>query len=92
VQKTIRFELKPSIISRKYNNVKGEKNNADIESFVKDYQKVIYNVEKIIFQVRNYSNEKRLNSKIKIKFSWLKTYTKQNYYAIKDSIVKINKW
>lgn len=89
VRKTVRFELVPQF--KNPTKPKTSDNlDTDLKIFIEIYDKFLLNFENIVFKKYN-KNE--LNPKLKIKYSWLKTYTKQEFYEIKDKIIKYNrKW
>lgn len=76
VRRTVRFELVPQFKNppkpEKLKNV-----NNEVNVFIDSYEKIISNFGKIVFKSYNIDE---LNTKLKLKFSWLKTYTKQEYY------------
>lgn len=76
IKKTVRFSLKPES-KNIHKPEKSQDISEDIDNFIKIYDKILLNFENIVFT--RYDNNK-LNWKLKIKFSWLKTYTKQEYY------------
>lgn len=86
VRKTVRFELKPEfdkdLIKPKYNWDFKE----NLKAFVINYEKMLLNFSKVVFDF----NKNDLNKKLKIKFSFLKNYTKREYYD--NNIERLKKW
>ncbi|MBS8121966.1 hypothetical protein [Candidatus Vampirococcus lugosii] len=76
VNKTVRFELKPyfdeELIKPKYEGNLDE----NLKKFVEIYEKILSIFPEIVFNF----NKEKLNKKLKIKFSFLKNYTKREFY------------
>jgi hypothetical protein len=89
VTKTVRFELNPQIINREY-ELLNQLNHIDLtKKFIEKYDQIIKEFEKLIF-FKDDNGEKYLNSKVYIKYTWLKVYTKQEFYKVKDQIITYN--
>jgi len=88
VRKSLRFELKPMFLNppkvKESNDLK-----KDINSFIEKYEQMLFNFSEIVFDFR----KEKLNKKLKIKFSFLKTHTKNQYYENDvEKLITINKW
>ena len=82
IRKTIRFKLDPKtkIIHPPLHNFLDL--NVVQKNFITAYKTVINSFEKLLF-IQNFEKD-CLNRKITIKHNWLRTYTKQEFYEIKD--------
>ena len=78
VTKTIRFNLLP-VNYEPPKTITDEQFKKVILEFLTDYKKIISNFEVIVFVVDEYG-EKVLNSKIKIRLEWLKTFCKRDFF------------
>lgn len=83
VRKTVRFELEPQF-KFNYKNNYVENNNLDLNNFIDKYNNFLNLFNEIVF------NWDKLNGKLKIKYSFLKTYTKNQYYD--NKIIKPLNW
>ncbi len=85
LSKTLRFELEPKNpksfyqVSDNENDLKGL-----MEDFIVKYQFVIEGLEKLIFKTQD--EKKPLSGEVKIKHCWLRNYTKNQFYEIKDKL------
>lgn len=86
VRKTVRFELIPQFIWTDKNQPKSSDLKKDLKDFIEIYENLLSNFNQIVFNF----NKETLNKNLKIKFSFLKTYTKREYYELK--IESLKKW
>jgi len=75
VRKTVRFELEPQL-KFNYENKDIVNNNFDLNNFIDKYSSFLKLFNEIVFNF----NWEKLNWKLKIKYSFLKSYTKNQYY------------
>lgn len=89
LRKTIRFALQPKNISRAYTPPKSndEDLHRRVADFIGKYSFVIENLDKIVFSNSENDEEKKLQKKVYIKHTWLKNYTKTEFYNAKEEIV-----
>ncbi len=87
LRKTIRFLLKP------VDHTPTDTNQDFIEmlrSFVTSYEEIVNNVRQLLFYKKDGQNTE-LSRYIKIKHGWMKVYTKSEFFAGKQQIIKIYK-
>lgn len=86
VRKTVRFGLLP--IVWKFTKVeKSQDIKSDLDTFLTNYRKILLNFSEIVFN----TNKNWINKKLKLKFSFLKTFTKKEYYENEVEKLKFNK-
>ena len=88
LRKTIRFILEPEASKRLYRPMK---DNGDLEVQIKDfickYNQVIQIFEGLVYFIKSEdSEERKLNKKISIKHSWLRNYTKNYFFDVREKI------
>lgn len=93
LRKTIRFILKPEKIDlRSYKPMVNSGDlRAQIEKFINKYNLVIQSFENLIYFTLKNSEGKKLNKKIFIKHSWLRNYTKTDYFDAEGRIIQYDK-
>lgn len=86
LRKTIRFVLEPKNAQSFYkpNNSFYDLNEL-LKDFSKEYKLAIEDLKKLIFKTQD-NKEISLNREIKVKHCWLRNYTKNQFYEIKDKL------
>ncbi|MDD5295238.1 MAG: hypothetical protein PHP21_05005, partial [Patescibacteria group bacterium] len=92
LRKTIRFILEPKEIKRPYQPIV---NNDDlrkrIDNFINKYGHAIQIFRELIYAALRDSEEKKLSKNISVKHSWLRNYTKNDFFDVKEKIIQDNK-
>ncbi|MFA4834067.1 MAG: hypothetical protein WC619_04465 [Patescibacteria group bacterium] len=92
LRKTIRFILEPKEIKRPYQPIV---NNDDlgkrIDNFINKYGHAIQIFRELIYAAPRDSEEKKLSKNISVKHSWLRNYTKNDFFNVKEKIIQYDK-
>ena len=93
LRKTIRFNLEPNNITRPFQLIKNSEKDLheQITNFINNYNTVIENTDKLVFYFSEKDKVKSLKKKIYIKHSWLRNYTKIDFYNVKEKIVNYDR-
>ncbi|MGE4443946.1 MAG: hypothetical protein AB7E37_03065 [Candidatus Altimarinota bacterium] len=87
VRKTVRFGIIPQFDENLIKPQKSENIENDLKKFISKYEKLLLNFSQIVFR----NDKTKVNSKLKIKFSFLKNHTKKEYYENEiDKLIKYN--
>jgi hypothetical protein len=91
LRKTIRFVLDPKTLKRPYTPSSDEVNlEEQLNNFIEKYQQGINDFKYIVYFGPKTAETKELNKKISIKHSWLRNYTKSEFYSIKDKLIQLD--
>lgn len=92
LRKTLRFNLKPQELKRPYNPIKNDNNDIGnkINTFIEKYKSAIEKFEQLVFFTLKDNKEKKLKENF-IKHSWLRNYTKKEFYDVKNLLIKYDK-
>lgn len=91
VRKTIRFRLVPQNLKRPYQSGDNQTNIVQqVGNFAKQYTGIIQSFENLAY-FQKQDQDSKLSKKVYVKHSWLRNYTKTEFYKAKDKLIKFNK-
>lgn len=80
--------MKPKTIKRTYQPSQNNDYVSKIENLIEVYKEVIDSFDTLIFKIPEDENEEKyLNSKVQVKFSWMKVYAKKEFYEVKEKLI-----